>query len=137
MKIEISRTVPVLLLWAFATTVSTQEAPADQPSATPAPTEQPADAAPAPASAGAEAQQTGQNDQDSAPAHEAATPARGDPKSAEDALRNEAKATVDTEESSDAAPDSASTGPGKDEDGDFIPTEKIWADSAIAFPSDI
>ena len=53
-------------------------------------------------------------------------------------LRKEAQAAAQSE---GAAPADGAQTPGappeKDEDSDFIPTEKIWADSAIAFPSDI
>jgi hypothetical protein len=67
-------------------------------------------------------------------------------------LREEAKASADAEakgaadadaDGEDAAPDAPpadddKTQAGqKDADGDFVPTEKIWADSAIAFPADI
>jgi hypothetical protein len=70
---------------------------------------------------------------------EAASPAASKEDVAEQ-LRKEAQETAESERAPPAeGPESAgaSQPTGKDEDSDFIPTEKIWADSAIAFPSDI
>jgi hypothetical protein len=108
MRMQRRHALLTLALWVFAAASIAQEAPADG-------TEPATPAAQAPA--------------EDAPAQDAA-----------EQLRKEAQ---EADKAQDGAGDdgagsaSAEQKPGKDEDGDFVPSEKIWADSALAFPSDI
>ena len=128
MRLERKHALLTLALWVFAAASIAQEAPADGTApATPA-AQAPAEDAPA------------QDDEDSGAQAQAPKAAPGS-KDAAEALRKEAEETAKAhqDDAGNDGADSASTEqkPGKDEDGDFVPSEKIWADSALAFPSDI
>jgi len=124
-------------LWMLAANAIAQEA-----------TEQAADSAD-PTSAQAQApaaedDSADENGKDSgAAADEDKSAKKKDAKDPEAVLREEARASAQAEKGDEDGDSAGAEQAGdkdaskQDKDGDFVPSEKIWADSALAFPSDI